>query len=189
MKICITGGIGSGKSEVAKALKSLGEVVISADEINAQLLTEPEYQKRLEALFPGSVKGGVVNKPRIKFEILDDPQKRTALNNMAHEEIYARMQAKASQVELCFCEVPLLDKAKIDFFDRIWFVTANKDTRLKRIIARDNVKPFIAEEMIKIQSFYDCIIPLSHAIIHNDGDLDALYAEVKRLLKEVRAGL
>ena len=72
MKIAIIGGIGSGKSAVLSIIKEMGYETLSADEINAEMLKDPEYQAKLEGLFPGVVKNDITLKKT------DSPIKLTA---------------------------------------------------------------------------------------------------------------
>ena len=56
MKIAVVGGIGSGKSEVVKAVQEMGIATLSADEINSELLVTPSYVRNIQQLFPSAVK-------------------------------------------------------------------------------------------------------------------------------------
>ena len=188
MKICITGGIGSGKSTVARILRSQGEFVLSADEINAELLTQPEYQQKLKKLFPSAVRCGRVNRRAIRNEISTDAQKRQALNDLSHGEIFARIQAKTAQVSLAFVEVPLLNVQHKDQFDLVWYVDCNDTERVRRIAQRDGTTEDEARAIMAAQADYACIKEYAAAIIHTDKVSD-LEAEIKGLLKEVKAKL
>lgn len=185
MKICVTGGIGSGKSRVVEILQRHGEFVVQADRVNAEMLTDPTYVKKLVELFPSAVQCGVVDRAIIKQEIAVSEQKRLALNELSHDEIYARMQEKASQVERAFFEVPMLDDAHANVFDKIWFVSARDEVRVRRIVARDGVSETVAKRFIEVQRPYDVIKHKASAIIHNDGESD-LEAEVLKLLRGLK---
>ena len=52
LKIAVTGGFGSGKSQILTYVKEKGHPVFSCDSINAELLVEDDYLKKLKNLFP-----------------------------------------------------------------------------------------------------------------------------------------
>ena len=73
MKIAVVGGIGSGKSEVMKAVQGMNVATcVSADEINAELLKQKAYVEKLKELFPSVVKGGVVDKKALAKIVFND---------------------------------------------------------------------------------------------------------------------
>ncbi|MDE6565841.1 MAG: dephospho-CoA kinase, partial [Clostridia bacterium] len=141
-KIAITGGIASGKSAVCSEIENLGYKVIYTDKINSELLNDAEYQKKLSAIFPLAVKNNIVDKKLIRQEILLDDKKRLALNALAHSEIKLRVDnlIKNINAKAIFVEIPLIVESGMkDYFDEIWCVIANFDTKIERIIKRDNI--------------------------------------------------
>ena len=62
MKIAVTGGIASGKSEVMQLLRDMGKTTVDADKINAKLLGSKPYIDKIRTLFPQTVTAGKVNK-------------------------------------------------------------------------------------------------------------------------------
>ena len=177
--------IGSGKSFVLDVLKKEGEFTVSADAVNAEMLADKDYQKKLKELFPDAVRCGKVNRQKIKAAIVADEGKRQALNALSHDEIFARMQQKASKVTRAFFEVPMLDEDRIAMFDEVWYVECNREERLRRIVERDGVDEQVALHFINVQSPYEGIKKRANAIIHNDGSTDVT-AEVRKQLIRVR---
>lgn len=183
MKICITGGIGSGKSRVGEVLSSLGYFVLSADEVNGKMLECKRYQKKVGKIFPEAFGEGGLDKATVRRIILDDEPRRLALNELAHGEIMSRMFSLAEGKDVAFFEVPLLDKSYAKEFDRIWYVTAPRSIRAERIVKRDGVSIEEAEKMISLQEGNGGIIELATDIIHNGGE--DLSVEVARLLEDL----
>ena len=135
MKIAIIGGIGSGKSAVLSIIKEMGYETLSADEINAEMLKDPEYQAKLDGLFPGVVKDGVVDKKAISDIVFNNPYELAKLNNLAHPEICKRMREETADPVII--EVPLIFESNTqDMFDEIILVTAKKKIRLERLEGR-----------------------------------------------------
>ncbi|MEG2541428.1 MAG: dephospho-CoA kinase, partial [Clostridia bacterium] len=93
MRIAVIGGVGSGKSEVLNVARAMDIVCLSADEINAEMLTDSSYIKKIAEAFPNAVKDGKVDKGELATEIFSSHAKRQKLNSIAHPEIMKRIKA------------------------------------------------------------------------------------------------
>ena len=185
MLIAICGGIGSGKSGVISVLKKLGANVAIADEINRNLLTDSDYVKKLAEIFPDAINNNVVNKKIIRNAIFNDENKRKALNNLAHPEIFKKIFDRAKEVDILFVEIPLLIESNVkEKFDAIWAVSAPIETRIERIMYRDNVSKQSAEKIIKAQENEDLTLKIANEIIINDGDFKKLENKVIALFNK-----
>ena len=150
MKVAITGIIGSGKSEVSKILREKGECVLSADEINAKLLTDSDYLKKLNKVFPETFIDGSFDKKKLSSIVFSDEKELEKLNALAHPEIMKTMFRLASEKELVFCEIPLLRDEWVEFFDYVWIVSCDsEEKRIERICNRDGRSLEQAKQMIK----------------------------------------
>ncbi len=186
--IAITGGIGSGKSAVCRELSAFGDV-LSCDEINREMLSDPVYLERLKKHFPEAFFNGVLDKRALASVIFNNEKKRSELNALSHPEIMARLRKKIeiSSANLVFVEVPLL--AGTDFeklFKEIIIVTADKDVRKKRIAARDQISEAEAEIRIEAQN---ATLVFSGAItyyIDNTGDLSRLKDNCKKTIEQIQ---
>lgn len=184
-KIAVTGGIASGKSVVCAIIENLGYTVIYTDKINSELLADAEYQKKLTLIFPSAIKNGIVDKKYIRNEILQDDSKRLALNALAHSEIKTRVLNMLEKVDTkaIFVEIPLIVESGMkDYFDQIWCVVANINTKIKRIEQRDNVSSLDAQKIIQCQKKDSELISIADIVIENNGDLNKLKEEVGRLI-------
>ena len=182
--IAITGGIGTGKSEVCNILEDSGEICISCDKLNAELLKSREYLDGLNAIFPGAFNNGKLNKSILKEYIAYSDEKRKALNKYSHEKIKLKLINEIEKInnKRLFVEVPLLNQTDYaDLFNEIWVVTNNKRTRIERIKTRDGIDEKYAERLIDIQpENYD--FKIKTLIIYNEGDLEELKKNVFALL-------
>lgn len=184
-KIAVTGGIASGKSVVCDIIENLGYTVIYTDKINSELLADAEYQKKLALIFPSAIKNGIVDKKYIRNEILQDDSKRLALNALAHSEIKTRVLNMLEKVDTkaIFVEIPLIVESGMkDYFDQIWCVVADINTKIKRIEQRDNVSSLDAQKIIQCQKKDSELISIADIVIENNGDLNKLKEEVGRLI-------
>lgn len=186
MRIAITGGIGSGKSVVAKIISELGGYVLSADEINKQLLNDKNYIKIIDNNFPNIVENGIVNKPKLKQLIISDKTAQHRLNSISHPIIREEIirQSNASGKNKIFVEIPLLVESGMkDIFDVIWLVVADSYLRLKRIVERDDVTKDTATALINSQASEDEQRQIATHIIYNDSTYDELCEKVEKMYR------
>lgn len=187
-KIAITGVIASGKSEVCKLIESFGAKVIYTDKINAELLTEENYLKKLLQIFPDVMVNGTVDKKMIRSAITHCQDKREQLNALAHQEIKQRVELLMSKFngKAIFCEIPLIVEANMQGdFDEIWCVVADFDTKVKRLMARDNVSKEDAIRIINCQTYDKVLIEISDKIITNNGNFDELKSQVQKFYNDL----
>lgn len=185
MKIAVTGGIGTGKSEVMKIIKRLGYVTASADEINAALLTRPDYIQNVADAFPSAVNDGVVDKVKLREIIFNDKNERSKLNAIAHPLI--RREIASVYGEDVFVEVPLLYESGMDdLFDKVIVVTAPTSLRIKRICARSGVTKELAKKMISSQMSDNERKKKADFVFNNKGTLSDLYTSITRVLARLK---
>ncbi|MBS6461520.1 MAG: dephospho-CoA kinase [Clostridium sp.] len=183
MKVAVTGGIGAGKSEFMRAVKELGIRTYSADEINAELLRDKRYIKKLSAAFPLAVKDGKVDKTALREEVFSDEKKRKTLNALAHPEIRRKIEEITGDAVI---EVPLLfESGMTDLFDRVIVVTACEDVRINRIVSTRNISKDLAKNIIKNQTTDDERIKRADYVAINDGTRKDLYEQAKNIIKRI----
>lgn len=189
--IGITGGIASGKSAVGDYLAGLGYPVIDADLI-AREVVEPgtETLKALGDHFGPAILSpdGQLDRQALAAAIYADDQKREALNQIIHPAIDREMHRQMAAAEaqpLVFLMVPLLYETGFQkHCDEVWLVTVSRATQLDRLMARDDIDPAYADRKIQAQMADADRLAYGPRLIHNDGDLPALYRQVDALLRE-----
>ena len=139
-KIAITGGIGSGKSTVARILKDAGYPVYSCDEIYRDVINQKEYIEQFQQAFSGVVENGAINIQKLSKIVFNDKEKRERLNAMAHPKIMQALNEKMDKEksELVFAEVPLLFEGgyENDFDQRI-VIMRPLDEKIVSVCKRD----------------------------------------------------
>ena len=190
-KIAITGGIGSGKSTVAKLIGEEGYPVFSCDEINKELLSDKDYLLQLSKLFPNAFAEGVLDKTllsKIVFQSKDGVEK---MNHFSHPQIMQRLLAKMDSVNtnVVFAEVPLLFEGGFEnLFDEIIVVMRSKQNRIEAVCLRDRISQESVKARISAQFDYDNEklekMEKIH-IIHNDKDIGELVRGIKLLLNKL----
>lgn len=185
MLIAVTGGIGSGKSEVTQILKSRGATVLDADKINAELLTRSDYIEKLKKLFPTAVINGKVDKKKLGEIVFHDETERKKLNALAHPLILKEIDSRAKACSgLTVVEIPLLTEAgDKSLFDRIIAVTAPIAMRMERIAQRDNVSNEYARAVIRSQASDEEYCSIATDVINNCGSVSELETKLDLLIK------
>lgn len=173
MKVAICGGIGSGKSAVSAILRSLGAKVVIADEVNAELLSSPEYIEELSHIFPTAVHDKIVDKKELARIVFSDEKERGKLMRLSHGKIYAAMLKKAEGEKLAFFEIPLMSKCPLTF-DLIWFVKADREDRVIKIVERDGVTEERARRLVELQSDEEKMERNANLVICNQYDFQCL---------------
>jgi dephospho-CoA kinase len=194
--IGLTGGIASGKSTVARMLADRGAAVIDADQL-ARRVVEPGQPALAElvARFGAAIltADGQLDRKRLAAIAFADDDARADLNRITHPRIAAASaQAIAGWADaganVVFYEAALLVENRTHTgLAGLIVVAAPEDVQEARVIARDNLTREEARGRIAAQ------LPLAHKtavatwVIHNTGDLDALRAEVERVVADIEA--
>lgn len=129
----LTGGIGSGKSEVRRMLESHGIRVVDADAVGHSVL-ENEGFEPVSARWPQVVVEGVIDRKRLASVVFADPQQLTDLEAITHPLIFGRIGADLEGFDgVAVVEMPLIDA------DLGWpsiVVDAADEVRIQRAVDR-----------------------------------------------------
>lgn len=181
MKIAVTGGIGAGKSEFMRAVRELGVTTYSCDEINADLLSDENYVKKLASVFPFAVKDGKVDKSILRTAVFSDEGNKKKLENLSHPEIRKKIEEISGDAVV---EVPLLfESGMTDLFDKIVVVTAPEDERIRRICDTRGISKDMAKSIIKNQTTDDERKKRADFFVMNDGSLETFHNRAKEIIE------
>lgn len=188
-KIAITGGIASGKSELVKYIAGENFTVLSADNVNSELLKDERYIAKIAAIFPKAVKENVIDKNELKKIIGSDKSNAEKLNKIAHPLIKLRLEElmdKFCDNEIIFVEVPLLIESGMqDMFDYVVVVTACEEKRLLRAVERDKSVKEVVQGIISLQATEEERLKFADFVINNNADKANLYRQADELLKKL----
>ena len=197
LKIGLTGGIGSGKSTVARRFAELGATVYSADEVARRALEpgEPCYQRVISEFGESIlVADGTINRNALAKIVFSDERKRIILNEIVHpyviDELFSRAEADLSNKSgaIALFDVPLLFESGLDErMDRTIVVTCSEEERIRRIVARDLVSPEHALSRIRAQMPEEERRQRADYVLDNNGSLDELIDQVDALFELIKA--
>ena len=191
--IGITGGIGTGKSQVSRYLTSLGYTVIDADQV-AREVVEPGEVAWMKVLdrFGESVLNPdkTLNRRKLGEIIFGDDALRLELNDILHPLIRMRINAYIEQYHsesVIFIDVPLLFETESrERYDEVVLIYAPDEVALSRILDRDRLSTELLTKKIESQLSIEIKRQLADTVIYNIGTLDELKEEVNAYLKRIK---
>lgn len=181
MIIGITGGIGSGKSVIAKQLRKMGYSVYDTDSEAKRLIVEDTHvRQQITALFGEEVyQDGIYQTALVAQRVFADKGLLAQLNAIVHPAVKADIgnwvsepsdsEAIRQHSNLLFIECAILYQAGFDTLcDKVVAVTAPEDVRLARVIARDHSTIDKVRARMRAQEA-DKDLARADIVINNDG--------------------
>ncbi|GAA1873998.1 dephospho-CoA kinase [Actinomadura bangladeshensis] len=188
LKVGLTGGIGSGKSEVSARLDERGAVVIDADKI-AREVVEPGTPglAAVVAEFGADVllPSGALDREKVGKIVFADPERLAALNAIVHPLVGERMQElmdAAPAGAVVVYDVPLLaENGLAPMYDEVVVVDAPEETQLDRLTSRRGMTEEDARARMAAQASREERRAVATHLIDNSGTLDDLRTQVDAL--------
>ncbi|APJ02485.1 dephospho-CoA kinase [Silvanigrella aquatica] len=190
-KIAITGGIGSGKSSLAKILAQKGYCVWDADVFSREVLFFPEVQARIKAIFGNSVfiGDGQLNRELVRSQIFANAKLKKSLEKIIHPAIHDlfnskyRELLKVASTAWVFYEASLiLEKGRKSFFDFCVVVVADENVKLRRLSEKRNLPEAEARKIMATQMSDSEKISHADYVIDNSASLDLLEKSAEKLI-------
>jgi dephospho-CoA kinase len=193
LRVGLTGGIGSGKSEVSRRLAARGAVLIDADQI-AREVVEPGTSGLAEIVGefgPGVLlPDGGLNRPRLGEIIFGDPERRAQLNAIVHPRVRTRSQELEDAAEpdaIVVQDVPLLTENNlVSLFDLVIVVDVPPRIQLDRLVKNRDMSKDQAKSRIEAQASRADRLAIASIVIDNSGSLAELDRQVGDLWTELR---
>ncbi len=186
--ICITGGIGSGKSTVCRYLEERGYPVYYSD-LRAKALMESDSQIRAQliAVFGPAIymDSEELNRPELAKRIFNDPDLKQSLESIVHPRVHEDFVqwSKEQTSPLLFKESPLALEIEDQSCQTIVVVHAEAELRISRVLirnsdwTREDVEARMRNQTSDVQR-----LQLAHQAIDNSGTPEALQEKIDQLL-------
>ena len=185
----MTGGIGTGKSEVTRALADLGASVIDADRVGHEAYRPHAgvWQEVVQAFGEGILQpDGEIDRKALGAIVFSQPDARAKLNGIMHPWMAKTIEQQICQmrkdgVEVVVLEAALLIEAGWRYLvDELWVTTAPEGEAVRRVSLRadlpeEEVRRRMASQMPVAEK-----INQADVVIENAGDLDQLRQRVER---------
>lgn len=191
----LTGGIGSGKSEVSRLLAERGAVVIDAD-LLAREAVEPGTPglERIVAEFGPEVlhADGTLDRPALGQRVFSDPEALARLNAIVHPLVGERTaelleHARESAAEVVVHDVPLLvENGLAEMYDVVVVVAASPCTQLDRLVRLRGMSEQEARQRIGAQAPLEAKLEVATHVLRNDGPIEELAPQVDQLWRAIR---
>ncbi len=186
--IGLTGNIASGKSTVAQYLKSLGAIIIDADEVAKEVVAPGNLGHLLLSQNFGPQyfnADASLNRKKLAAKVFADPKELQKLNELLHPIIIKKckelldLAQKQNPSVVYVLDAPLLIEVGLDkLVDEVWLVETTDDIRLARIMQRDGLSATEAKRRIKSQMPQKEKESYAKLVLHNNGTEEALQKTV-----------
>lgn len=198
IKIGLTGGIGAGKSYVARIIEEMGYFVFNSDNQAKALMTNNTVViDQVKAIFgKEAYQGEKLNRSYLADKIFNDESLKEQLNGVIHPAVKIAFKEwskkKAAQLRkegkepFVFSESAILfEIGRYKDFDYTILVTAPEETRIQRVIQRDSTTHKQVESRINNQWSDSKKEALADFIIMNDG-IKAVKPQVEKILNKIK---
>lgn len=192
----LTGGVGSGKSTVARRLADHGAVLIDADQVAREVVApgEPAYEALLQRFGPAVVAAdGTIDRPALAAVAFADAGALADLNAITHPAVGATMLARRSGPHpdgaVVVCDIPLLraEHRHVLQLDLVVVVDCPVDVALDRLVTYrgmdlDDARARVAAQITRQERTVGADV-----VIDNSGTLDQLLEATDRLWTDLSA--
>lgn len=188
--IGLTGGIGTGKSEVGRILATLGAVVIDADQLGHQAYTPHTeiWHEVVKAFGEGILQSsGEIDRKQLGAIVFADPEQLARLNGIMHPRM-ARMVSQQIEklreegASAVVVEAAVLFEAGWDsMVDEVWTTESPLDNVADRLMARNGLDRAEVVKRIKSQMSSEERSTRSRVVVDNSKDVDTLVNTVRSL--------
>jgi dephospho-CoA kinase len=187
LKVGLTGGIGCGKSTVARIFADFNIPVLDADETAHRLVEKgrPALDQIQQEFGPAILNpDGSLNRQNLREIVFSDLKQKQKLESILHPLVYKTLQAELEQLSAPYCiiSIPLLFETNMTgFVDRILVIDCPVEAQIERVKNRDNLT------VERIQSIIDNQVSRVHRkakaedLIDNSASDYRLAEQVKKL--------
>ncbi|OGN87258.1 MAG: dephospho-CoA kinase [Chloroflexi bacterium RBG_13_46_9] len=190
----LTGGMGSGKSTASQIMAELGAVIIDADKVGHEAYqANTKTWQDVVAAFGNQVvaQDGSIDRKKLGAIVFGNPEQLERLNRIVHPRMFEMMKERIEQYRQQGIKVVVLDAAILfeanwtPLVDMIWVVIASETVVVARAVARTGLPQEQIRARLHSQMSNEERIKLADKVIHNDGTIEELRAQVVNLWKQL----
>lgn len=188
MILGITGPTGSGKTTLLQLIAQAGGLILDCDAIYHRLLqTDPALLDAIEARFPGTVTDGMLDRKKLGSIVFADEKALLDLNRITHgavKEEVLRQLAKDPPLA-AIDAIGLFEGGLAELCQVTVAVTAPRQMRVARLMARDGITADYAQKRIDAQRPDSWYAEKCHRTLVNDSTQEAFRAKCLAFLQEL----
>ena len=180
MIIGITGGTGCGKTTLLNCVRDAGGLVLDCDAIYHELLvSDKEMLAAIEARFPGTVENGALDRKKLGSIVFADETALLDLNAITHsavkQEVLRRLDSHPGLAAID--AIALFEGGLAELCNVTVAVTAPKEARVARLMARDGISEEYARKRISAQHNESWFRQRCSHVLENNGTPDAFFVK------------
>ena len=192
MILGLTGGIGTGKSTVAKMLREKNIPVVDTDSISKEIIEYPEVIEKIKAEISSKIfnNENKLDRKKLSEIVFENKDKLKKLNEIMHPVILKKMWEEVEKLKkdykVIVVDIPLLFEINMENeVDKVLLIYSSKEIQIERIMNRDGRT---REEAIKI---INSQMPLykkrekSDYIIQNNDSLEKLEKNLDKVVQKL----
>jgi dephospho-CoA kinase len=189
LKVGLTGGIGSGKSTVAKIIEAMGYPVFYSDQAAKNILENNESVniKLTQQFGAGIYNENIIDRKKLAQLVFNDQKNLEIINGIVHPEVRIQFNlwAEKQKAKLVFNEAAILfETGNYLQFDKNILVVAPVSIRIERVMKRDNISLVEVQNRINNQWKDEKKIPLADYIVTNDNQ-QALLIQIEKVIQDL----
>jgi dephospho-CoA kinase len=188
--IGLTGGIGSGKTEVSNRFARLGVPIIDNDHLARELVEQGQPAlKEIGIAFGHSCldEHGQLRRKYLRKQVFEDPDSRHKLEAILHPRILELIQERIARIvstfsKYCLVVIPLLvETGTFGFVDRVLVVDTSENDQIRRVMLRDGITEEEAKLIISVQASRIERLALADDILENIGNINLIDQQILNL--------
>jgi dephospho-CoA kinase len=195
--IGLTGGIGSGKSTVARLLAGLGAITVDLDKIGHRVLKQAAVRERLVGEFGRDIlaDNGEIDRVKLGRSVFGDADALHRLNRITHPAIDNAIRGILEEYRRWGAGVVVLEAAAIleagraEGFDELWVTVAPEEVVLARLAGRGDLSAEEAAARLRSQLSNEERARQANVIIDTNGTLEELREKVAVEWQKLQARL
>lgn len=189
LTVGLTGGIGSGKTTVAKMFEAAGVPIYIADERAKAIMDRSDIVEAIQSLFDEDIKiGSVIDRKKLRDIVFKNKELLNRLNNIVHPEVkkdFTNWLEENKDFKFVIKESAILFEQGLDKeCDYVILVTAPEEVRIQRVMERDGVSSQNVQAIIDNQMKDSLKILKSDYVITNINK-DLVEKEVKMVIENI----
>lgn len=192
IRVVVTGGIGSGKSEVTRLFDELGAVVVDADVLAREVVAAGTAGlEEIVRTFGSDLVGedGELDRPAMGRRVFADPTARTQLEAIIHPRVRRRadeIERDVAEDAVVVHDIPLLvETGQADRFDAVVVVDVPEELQVQRLAGR-GMSEEDARSRIRAQASRDERLAVADYVIDNTGRREDLRPQVAEVFSELQ---